>query len=212
MTMASTTRVQHIALIAVAFLTSIGLYSRIPDPYCGPGCTMGLARPMIAFVLPAALAVVVVGLGVLWKRDTIRDRDAHMDATYGAIITAVLFLILGVHLAVLFALTSRLQVNVVRVVAHGVPLMLGLTLIVVGNLLPRLRPNLVIGIRTARTLSDRGAWSRANRAAGYATVSLGTAFVLAGLLPNLPVLEFATAAVIGITTMLAWKSWRERRA
>ena len=169
--MPATTRFQHVALIAVAFLTSVGLYSRIPEPYCGPGCTMVLARPMIAFVLPAALAVVVVALGVLWRRDPIRDRDPHMEATYSAIVTAVLFLILGVHLSVLFALTSQLQVNVVRVVAHGVPLMLGLTLIVIGNLLPRLRPNLVIGIRTARTLSDRGAWARANRTAGYAAVS-----------------------------------------
>jgi uncharacterized membrane protein len=173
---------------------------------------MALARPMIAFVLPAAQAVVVLGLGVLWKRDPIRDRDAHMEATYGAIVTAALFLILGVHLAVLFALTSQLQVNVVRVVAHGVPLMLGLTLIIIGNLLPRLRPNVVIGIRTARTLSDRGAWARANRRAGYAAVMIGTSFLLAGLLPNLPVLEFATIAAIGIMAMLAWMSWRARHA
>jgi uncharacterized membrane protein len=210
MTMPATT--QHIALVAIAFLASAGLYSRIPEIYCGPGCTMVLARPMIGFVLPAALAVVTVALGVLWKRDPIRDRDVHMDATYNAIITTVLFLILGVHLAVLFALTSQLQVNVVRVVAHGLPLMLGLSLIIVGNLLPRLRPNLVIGIRTARTLSDRGAWARANRTAGYAAVSLGTAFLLAGLLPNLPVLEFATAAVIGVVMMLVWKGWRTRNA
>jgi uncharacterized membrane protein len=212
MTMPATTRVRHLALIAVAVLTSIGLYSRIPEPYCGPGCTMVLARPMIAFVLPAALAVVVVGLGILWTRDPIRDRDPHMEATYGAIITAVLFLILGIHLAVLFALTSRLQVNVVRVVAHGLPILLGLTLIFIGNLLPRIRPNLVIGIRTARTLSDRGAWARANRTAGYATVGLGAAFLLAGLLPSLPVLEFMTIAVLGIMTMLAWISWRARHA
>jgi uncharacterized membrane protein len=212
MTMEAPIRVQHIALIAVAFLTSLALYSRIPDPYCGPGCNMALARPMIAFVLPAALAVVIVGLGVLWKRDPIRDHDAHMEATYSAIVTAASFLILGVHLAVLFALSSQLQVNVVMVVAHGVPLMLGLTLIIIGNLLPRLRPNLVLGIRTARTLSDRGAWARANRTAGYAAVMAGTSFLLAGLLPNLPVIEFATVAVLGIMTMLAWKSWRARHA
>ena len=210
--MPANTRVQHIALIAVAFLTSVALYSRIPDPYCGPGCNIALARPLIAFVLPAALAVVALALGALWRRDPIRDRDAHMEATYGAIVTAALFLILGVHLAVLFALTSQLQVNVVRVVAHGVPLMLGLALIVIGNLLPRLRPNLVIGIRTARTLSDRGAWARANRAAGYAAVGLGTAFLSAGLLPSLPVLEFATIAALGIMTMLAWTAWRARHA
>src|SRR5688500_8655804 len=130
----------HVALVTVAYLTSAGLYSRIPAPYCGPGCNMGFARLLIAFVLPTALALVVGLLGLLWRRDPIRDRDAHMDATYDAIITTVGFLILGVHLAVLFALTSQLQLNVVRFVAHAVPVMLGLALMVIGNLLPRLRP------------------------------------------------------------------------
>ena len=121
-------------------------------------------------------------------------------------------IVIGATLAVLFALTSQLQVNVVRVVAHGVPLMLGLTLVVIGNLLPRLRPNLVIGIRTARTLSDRSAWARANRTAGYATVVAGSSLLIAGMLPSLPVIAFATIAALGIITMLAWTSWRARNA
>ena len=115
----------------------------------------------------------------------------------------MVFLILGVHVAVLFALTSQLRPDVVRFVAHAVPVMLGLALIVIGNLLPRLRPNIVIGIRTSRTLADRGAWARANRTAGYAAVGAGTSFLLAGLLPNLPVMEFAAVAALGVMTMLA---------
>ena len=90
--------------------------------------------------------------------------------------------------------------------------MLGLTLVVIGNLLPRLRPNLVIGIRTARTLSDRSAWARANRTAGYATVVAGSSLLIAGMLPSLPVIAFATIAALGIITMLAWTSWRARHA
>jgi hypothetical protein len=31
----------------------------------------------------------------------------------------------------------------------------------IGNLLPRVRPNVAIGIRTSRTLRDRDAWLRA---------------------------------------------------
>jgi uncharacterized membrane protein len=210
--MPAITGFRYIALVAVTYLTSAALYSRIPEPYCGPGCNMALARLLIAFVLPTALAVVVGLLGLLWKRDPIRDRDTHMDATYHAIIATVVFLILGVHLAVLFALTSQLQMDVVRFVAHAVPVMLGLTLIIIGNLLPRLRLNIVIGIRTSRTLSDRGAWARTNRTAGYAAVGAGTSFLLAGLLPNLPVMEFAAIAAFGVMTMLAWNAWRSRHA
>lgn len=54
-----------------------------------------------------------------------------------------------------------------------VPVMLGLTMISIGNLLPRTRPNLAIGIRTPRTLSDRALWIRMHRSAGYMVVALG---------------------------------------
>ena len=203
---------RYAAVIAATYLASAAVYSRIPEPFCGPRCSMSLARPLIAFVLPTAMALVVGLLGLLWKRDPIRDRDAHTEATYQTIIRTVALFILGVHAAVLLALTTELHRDVVKIAAHGVPVMLGLTLIVIGNLLPRLRPNIVIGIRTSRTLADRGAWARANRTAGYAAVGAGTCFLLAGLLPNLPVMEFAAVAALGVMTMLAWNSWRSRHA
>jgi uncharacterized membrane protein len=203
---------RYAAVIAATYLASAAVYPRIPEPYCGPGCSMILARPLIAFVLPTAMAIIVGLLGLLWRRDPIRDRDAHMEGTYWAIIRTIVIFILGVHVAVLLALTTQLYPDVVKGVAHAVPVMFGLALIIVGNLLPRLRPNIVIGIRTSRTLSDRGAWARTNRTAGYAAVGAGTSFLLAGLLPNLPVMEFATIAAIGVMTMLVWHSWRSRHA
>lgn len=139
-------------------------------------------------------------------------RDAQIEATYRTIILALVCLILGVHFAVVFALTTALHRDAVQIAARGVPVLLGLTLIVVGNLLPRLRPNIVFGIRTSRTLADRGAWARTNRTAGYASVGAGASFLLAGLLPTLPVMEFATVAALGVMTTLAWSSWRSRHA
>ena len=210
--MTTNARLGNIAAIAVAYLVSLAAYARIPEPYCGPGCSMSLARPLIAFALPSAMAVIVVFLGMLWNRDPIRDRDPHTEATYHAVIrTAVLF-VLGLHIAVLYALTSQLRPDIVKAVAHAVPVMFGLTLIVIGNLVPRLRPNLVIGIRTSRTLTDRAAWARTNRVTGYATVGAGVMFLFGGVLPSLPVMESAAAAVLIVVTTLAWNSWRSRHA
>jgi uncharacterized membrane protein len=202
---------RYIALVGLTYLISGLLYSRIPEPYCGPGCTMSLARPLIAFAFPTAMAVVVGGLGLVWKRDPIRDRDVHTESTYDAIIATVVFLILALHVLVLLVLITDLQRDVVRIGARVVPVLFGLTLVVIGNLLPRLRPNLVIGIRTSRTLSDRSAWARVNRTAGYAAVFAGCAFVLGGLLPGLPVMEFATLAAVGVMAIFAWNSWRARK-
>ena len=205
-------RLAYIAAIAAAYLASIAAYSRIPEPFCEHGCTVALARVLIAFALPSAIAVIVVFLGMLWNRDPIRDRDAHTEAAYHAVIRTVALFLLGLHITVLAALTSGLHPDVVKAAAHAVPVMFGLTLIVIGNLLPRFRPNVVIGIRTSRTLTDRTAWAHTNRVAGYAAVGTGTSFLLAGLLPNLPVLEFATIAAIGVMSVLVWTSWRSRSA
>jgi uncharacterized membrane protein len=210
--MSANARFGYIAAIAVAYLVGIAAYSRIPEPFCELGCTMALARPLIAFALPSAIAVVVVFLGMLWDRDPVRDRDAQTDATYHAVIRTVVLFLLGLHVAVVFALISQLRPDVVKAVAHAVPVMFGLTLIVIGNLLPRLRPNIVIGIRTSRTLTDRAAWAHTNRVAGYATVGTGVMFLFGGLLPSLPVMEFATAAAIIVVTTLAWNSWRSHHA
>jgi hypothetical protein len=56
----------------------------------------------------------------------------------------------------------------------------GLLLIGIGDLLPRTRPNLVVGIRTALTLENRDAWIAIHRVAGTTAVAFGTVIVLAG--------------------------------
>ena len=210
--MLTNVRPGYVAGIAVSYLVSIAAYDRIPDPFCGPNCTMAPARLLIAFALPTAIAVVVVFLGMLWNRDPIRDRDAHTESTYHAVIRTVVLFLLGLQVAILVALTSQLRPDVVRAVAHAVPVMFGVTLVAIGNLLPRFRPNLVIGVRTSRTLTDRAAWAHTNRVAGYATVGSGVMFMLGGVLPSLPVMEFAAIAALIVVTTLAWSSWRSRHA
>lgn len=58
------------------------------------------------------------------------------------------------------------------------PALLGLPLIGIGNLLPRTRPNLAIGIPATGTLADRELWTRIHRTAGYLVVALGGVILL----------------------------------
>jgi len=81
--------------------------------------------------------------------------------------------------AVLLAVPGRLAGQ--RWVAELVPLMLGFTMISIGNLLPRTRPNLAIGIRTRLTLSDRALWIRVHRCAGYMVVACGGSSFLSAI-------------------------------
>jgi len=68
-----------------------------------------------------------------------------------------------------------------------------LVLIWLGNALPKTRPNPFVGIRTASTLADRGAWGASNRFAGWTFVLTGLA-TLAMLASGHP--EFAIQLLV----------------
>src|SRR5204863_1034327 len=104
--------------------------------------------------------------------------DTNCDQAVPAIVFWILVFLMGVHAVVLGVL---LGLPVIQPWASRVVVMLvGLTLVAVGNLLPRTRPNLAFGIRTARMLTDRRLWMLTHRAAGYACVAVGIVTVCAG--------------------------------
>ena len=76
---------------------------------------------------------------------------------------------------------------------RAVVVMFGLVLIAVGNLLPRTRPNVAVGLRTARTLTDPQLWQRMHRIGGYATVALGLVIAVSGVM----LAHEAVGAVVG---------------
>jgi len=81
--------------------------------------------------------------------------------------------------------------------------------IAVGNLLPRTRPNLALGIRTARTLSDRRLWIRLHRTSGYVSVMFGAVVIASGLFLAGPALG-ATVGMTGLSS-ISWLAISYRR-
>jgi len=85
--------------------------------------------------------------------------------------------------------------------------MLGFTMISIGNLLPKTRPNIAIGIRTHRTLSDRALWVRTHRSAGYLVVACGAVIILSAIAVPAPVgpgmiLLVGPAALVGTSLLV----------
>jgi uncharacterized membrane protein len=161
---------------------------------------------MVAFLLPTAAAVTDVLLRGLCVRHPI-DEPSSMNvlATYDAVMLRFIVFVMGVHATVLLALLGLLSGP--KWAAQIVPLMLGLTMISIGNLLPRTRPNLAIGIRTHRTLADRALWIRMHRSAGYMVVACGVVIVLSALAVPKPVgpgmiLLVGPAALVGTCLLI----------
>lgn len=93
----------------------------------------------------------------------------RFGSTYDTIVLGIVALMLGGHMAILAA-----ALGWPAIAARLVPVAIGGSVLLMGNVMPRLWPNWVAGIRTRRTLADPNLWRATHRA-------FGTAFVLAGL-------------------------------
>jgi uncharacterized membrane protein len=176
---------QSLVILAGYVLGALALYwglpEEIPPSWTVPSHgTLWLGVPLVAFLLPTAVAVTDLLLRRLCVRHPI-DEPGSMNvlAIYDAIMLRFGIFVMGVHGAVLLAMLGLLSGR--EWAAQIVPLMLGFTMISIGNLLPRTRPNLAIGIRTRRTLVDRTLWIRVHRSAGYMVVACGAVIVLSAM-------------------------------
>jgi hypothetical protein len=140
------------------------------------------ARIMVAFTLPTT-ALVIYGLfRSLWKHDRVRTGNGAFEVTYHAIVLRVLLFVLVLHTLVMIVLTGAIDADGLRSSAsRAVVVLLGVVLIMIGNLLPRTRPNIAVGVRTTRTLTNAQVWQQVHRVGGYATVGLGIVIALTGL-------------------------------
>jgi uncharacterized membrane protein len=191
--------------IAGAYLTSVVMYPDLPDVSLRTPWPSALTRPAIAFALPTAATVTYLILRNLWTEVTVDrpvDPGGLSETIHRAIAVRVVLFVAAIHVLVLLNVGGVLWIRAWT--PRLVLVLFGGVCIAVGNLLPRTRPNLALGIRTARTLSDRQLWSRVHRICGYVAVTLGTVIVVAGLFLSDPALELVvgSAALASISTLV----------
>jgi hypothetical protein len=188
------------ALVAAGFAASLIVYVLFPRPE-----KLGdipAAWLLIVFLLPATASITTALFGRLWWRDPVRERDDGLDGVYNAILFRIVAFLIGTHAVVLAVLSGVDWILpwASRLIVVG----LGLTVIAIGNVLPRTRPNIVIGIRTSRTMATRDAWIRMHRTAGYVAVAIGAVVVVSGAVAPgqaMPTVVFAAGA-IGLATLV----------
>jgi uncharacterized membrane protein len=167
---------------------------------------------LLALTLPVAAAATYLILRTLWS-EIGSDRDGHRETegTHRAIAIRLVVFVMALHLLVMLNLGG---IEWIR--PWGPRLVVALfggVFIAVGNLLPRTRPNLALGIRTSRTLSDRAFWIRLHRTCGYLSVALGVVIVVAGLLLSGPAIgQVVGAAALSSVAALLVAYRRHRRA
>ena len=200
------------ALIIAAFIASAWLYPRLPDRvpthWNLHGDVDGYGGRLEAvFLLPLAVLGVWLLLRWLPRIDPRRENWEKFWPTFEIALNTIVTVLLVIHFVVLAsAMGAPLRINQV------ITLVTGVALAVVGNLLPRARPNWWFGIRTPWTLSNDRVWERTHRLGGYVMMVGGLALAFASLLPVTitPPLIAVVLAAVGVWAMVySYVAWRQ---
>jgi uncharacterized membrane protein len=193
-----TIHTRSIVVIALGVVAGAMAYPKLPGPFLDDHV---VARLMVAFGLPVTAAAVLLLFQSLWAHDRIRSGNGAFEATYAAIVFRVLVFVVALHGLVMIELTG---LHLPKTWAmRAVVVLLGFSFIAVGNLLPRTRPNVAVGIRTRQTLANSQLWNQVHRVGGYVTVFWGAVIALSAIALSGPVLGLAigTAGIASVTVL-----------
>lgn len=190
----------HRALLAGGFIASTLVYLEVFGPYLTYKGEPAAAQFLKIFLFPITAITIYRLLRALQTRHAAVAGDPAPDEAVRGIVFWIILFLMGVHALVLAVLV---RVEVVEPWAtRGVVVLLGLTIAAIGNLLPRTRPNIALGIRTSRTLTDRRLWMLTHRATGYLAVAVGAITIVSGAIgagshvAGVPATSMAVAATI----------------
>jgi immunity protein, SdpI family len=201
--------------IAIAVAASIYVYPHLPDRvpthYDIRGVPDGYGPKWIPTVIfPAMLLVLWVILRGLPKIDPRRANYARMQSTYDLMVNLVLTMVTALHLIFLGGAMGG-GVPLVRFI----PAVIGVSFIVMGNVMPRARPNWWFGIRTPWTLSNDRVWERTHRVGGYVMTATGVLAVIAAFFSNpFALVTFAVLAAVMSLGLVAYSyfAWKQETA
>jgi uncharacterized membrane protein len=165
-------------LIAAAVALSVFVFVRVPAASLRLRYVQIWSWPWFwtSFTLPAAALIIVLIFKSLAKHDPFRANYDKFRRTYDLFLDMAVLLTVMTHFLILSNLMIR-QGLVGRWIVYVPTSLIGLVLVLIGNVLPRLRPNSAMGIRTRWTLRDETVWMKTHRAGGYILVVLGVMLV-----------------------------------
>ncbi|HZY68772.1 MAG TPA: SdpI family protein [Devosia sp.] len=129
-----------------------------------------------ALLVPVAVTLLVWGIFLFVDR-TASERDREAGAYVASVaLTAVTSLMVAI-VAMTVLIGTGVATNMVQVLAVGVALLL----LVLGNAMPKSRPNAYAGIRLPTTLRSEANWAATHRLGGWLTIAAGVVLLAAAL-------------------------------
>lgn len=164
-----------------------------------PRLAVALMIPTVALAVWILLAFAVKvrgpvkGIPQWWLNEKVGAASiSRFQPTYETVLFSVTALLALMH-AVFIGASLGWPSSIFQIATA----ILGLGFIAVGNVMPRVRPNWIVGLRTRRTLSDPSAWAMTHRLLGALMIAAGSIVIICSIIVP------RYALVVGITALLA---------
>lgn len=161
-------------------------------------------RPFAVFALPGFffLCQIICAFAIL--------HDPKGENIGGRIVGILLWVLPVVSLVTsicIYAYALNMQINISFICIS----LVGVIQIVLGNIMPKLRHNYTVGIRTAWTLSDPENWYHTHRVAGWSMVASGVLMLATSLCMSPWLMLVLTVAAAGVPVVYSFLYYRRHR-
>lgn len=168
------------------------------------------AAPLLAFsIMPAAALFTSLVLALA-------PRFAHAEASLGRSGNAYATFWIGIMCVLLVAhiVIIASAAGVALSIPRGLTALLGLFLLITGNVSSLIKPNRILGVRTPWTCGSDRIWAKTHRVFGWASVLLGLGLIALALANAAPAV-LASATIGGIVLIgagsVAYSYWAWRQ-
>lgn len=170
------------ALVGVMVLATVVLWDALPDRIPSHWNLSGEVDGWSpkwpgAFIAPGIGLAVWLLLPFLRRLDPRRENYERFESTFHLMVNVIVGYLAVIH-GLVMAASLGWPVDVARVIV----MLIGVTFVAIGNVLPRVRSNWWMGIRTPWTLESERVWRETHRMAGRTFVIGGAVAVAAALL------------------------------
>jgi uncharacterized membrane protein len=169
--------------VAYRFLPPI-----IPIHWGVDGEVNGTAPRAFIFFLGAMPLFLTGFMAFLPKIDPRAESYARHEKSYDIVIFAITLVMIAVGWIIVAAATN-IEFDVVMISS----ILVGALFVVLGNVMPRFRPNYTLGIRTPWALADEETWRKTHRMGGYAFIGMGLCFIVPPFLPVAGIVKWSVA-------------------
>jgi len=199
-----------LALIALAFIVGLVLYSQMPEPMPSHWNIAGevdgyMPRFWGLFLLP----LVLVGIFLLYlaipRIDPLKANIATFNREYNLMMVLISGFMFYVYiLTLLWTLGFEFNMNLMILPAMGV------LFIAIGYLLGNARRNFFVGIRTPWTLSSDTVWAETHRLGKWTFIAAGTISIFSAFLGEIGFWVFLGATLLAsfvpvVYSYILWK-------